>query len=43
MVDVTRAEAVAENLVEARIDCLKDDKVSLTVYYLINDLHLHKN
>ncbi|KAI8056775.1 P-loop containing nucleoside triphosphate hydrolase protein [Syncephalis plumigaleata] len=34
VVDVTRAEAVAENLVEARIDCLKDDK-DLYLYYFL--------
>ncbi|RKP27028.1 P-loop containing nucleoside triphosphate hydrolase protein, partial [Syncephalis pseudoplumigaleata] len=34
VVDVTRAEAVAENLVEARIDCIKEDK-DLYLYYFL--------
>ncbi|KAI9594353.1 P-loop containing nucleoside triphosphate hydrolase protein [Syncephalis fuscata] len=34
VVDVTRAEAVAESLVEVRIDCLKEDK-DLYLYYFL--------
>jgi hypothetical protein len=39
IVDVTRTEAVAEKLVESRIDCLKEEKVGRYKYCICSLFH----